>query len=115
MRLATLRRARTEPPLPGVHGIARVDPQVARLAGRARPGDIAVVEHLDLDAGSARLLVAAGVSAVVNAAPSISGRYPNLGPQVLVEAGVPVLDRVGAEVMRVVGDGDRLRLDGPTL
>lgn len=115
MRLATLRRARTEAPLPGVHGTARVGPAADRLAARTRPGDIAVVEHLDLDAGSARLLVAAGVEAVVNAAPSISGRYPNLGPQLLVEAGIPVLDRAGAEVMRLVGDGDRLRLDGETL
>jgi uncharacterized membrane-anchored protein len=115
MRLATLRRTRHEPPLPGVHGTARVDPQVKDLAVRARPGDVAVISALDLDAGSARLLVAAGVGAVVNAAPSISGRYPNLGPQVLVEAGVPVLDRVGPEVMRTVGDGDRLRLDGDTL
>ena len=62
MRLATLRRARTSPPLPGVHGTARVDAAAARLAGRARPGDIAVIEHLDLDGGSARLLVAAGVA-----------------------------------------------------
>lgn len=115
MRLATLRRSRTEPPLPGVHGVARVDPQVKELVGRTRSGDIAVIEHLDLDAASARLLVAARPAAVVNAAPSTSGRYPNLGPQVLVEAGIPVLDRVGPEVMRVLRDGDRLRLDGHTL
>jgi len=115
MRLATLRRSRTEAPLPGVHGVARVDPDVKSLARRIRPGDIAVVEHLDLDAASARLLVAAGVGAVVNAAESTSGRYPNLGPQVLVEADVPVLDRVGPEIMRVLGDGDRIRLDGDTL
>jgi len=115
MRLATLRRSRTDIPLPGIHGVARVGPDVARLAVRTRPGDIAVVDHLDLDAPSARLLVAARVGAVVNAAPSTSGRYPNLGPQVLVDAGVPVLDRVGPEVMRVLGDGDRLRLDGDTL
>lgn len=115
MRLATLLRTRTQPPLPGVHGLARVDSEVKNLVRRTRPGDIAVVEHLDLDAASARLLVAAGVGAVVNAAPSTSGRYPNLGPQVLVEAGVPVLDRVGPEIMRVLGDGDRLRLDGDTL
>lgn len=115
MRLATLRRSRPEPPLPGVHGTARVDTQVKDLVRRARPGDVAVISHLDLDAASARLLVAAGVGAVVNAAPSISGRYPNLGPQVLVEAGVPVLDRVGPEALRVVGDGDGVRLDGDTL
>lgn len=115
MRLATLRRSRRDAPLPGVHGVARVGPDIAGLARRTRPGDIAVVEHLDLDAASARLLVAARVGAVVNAAPSTSGRYPNLGPQVLIEAGVPVLDRIGPEIMRVVGDGDRLRLDGDTL
>ena len=115
MRLATLRRSRHDAPLPGVHGVARVGPDVAQLVRRTRPGDIAVVEHLDLDAASARLLVAAQVGAVVNAAPSTSGRYPNLGPQVLVDAGVPVLDRIGPEIMRVVGDGDRLRLDGDTL
>jgi uncharacterized membrane-anchored protein len=115
MRLATLRRSRTQPPLPGVHGAARVDAQVKDLVRRARPGDIAVIDRLDLDAAGARLLLAAGVGAVVNAAPCSSGRYPNLGPQVLVEAGVPVLDRVGPEVLRVVGDGDRLRLDGESL
>ena len=74
-----------------------------------------MIEHLDIDGGSARALLEAGVAAVVNAAPSISGRYPNLGPAVLVEAGIPVLDRVGPEVLRRVSDGDRLRLDGETL
>ena len=57
----------------------------------------------------------AGVAAVVNAAPSISGRYPNHGPELLVQSGVVLLDRVGPEVMRLVDDGDRLRLDGDTL
>ncbi len=115
MRLATLRRSRSEPSLPGLHGPARVERRASALARRARPGDIAVLEHLDLDGSSARLLLDAGVAAVVNAAPCISGRYPNLGPQLLVQAGVPVLDRVGPEVIRLVDDGDRLRLDGDAL
>ena len=104
-----------EPALPGLHGPARVERRASALARRARPGDIAVIDHLDLDGSSARLLVDAGVAAVVNAAPSISGRYPNLGPQLLVQAGVPVLDRVGPEVIRLLDDGDRLRLDGDAL
>ena len=115
MRLATLRRARSEPPLPGLHGPARVQARAGALARRCRPGDIAVIDHLDLDAGSARALVEAKVAAVVNAAPSISGRYPNLGPQLLVEAGVLLLDRVGPEVLRLASDGDRLRIDGDLL
>jgi uncharacterized membrane-anchored protein len=115
MRLATLRRSRSEPPLPGLHGPARVERLAPAVARRARPGDIAIVEHLDLDGSSARLLIDAGVAAVVNAAPSISGRYPNLGPRLLVDAGVPLLDRVGPEIIRQLDDGDRLRLDGDTL
>ena len=115
MRLATLRRTRHDPLLPGLHGPARVERRAGALARRAKPGDLAVIEHLDLDGPSAQLLVDARVAAVVNAAPSISGRYPNIGPQLLVEAGIPLLDSVGPEVMRLVDDGEKLRLDGDTL
>jgi len=115
MRLATLRRSRHEPPLPGLHGTVRLQRRADAAARRARPGDVVVLEHLDLDGASASLLVDARVGAVVNAAPSISGRYPNLGPQLLVAAGIPVLDRVGAEVMARLDDGEKVRLDGDTL
>src|SRR4051812_23758508 len=114
MRLATLRRTRHDPLLPGLHGPARVERRAGALARRAKPGDLAVIEHLDLDGPSAQLLVDARVAAVVNAAPSISGRYPNIGPQLLVEAGIPLLDAVGPEGMGLVGDGEQLRLDGAT-
>lgn len=115
MRLATLRRSRSEPTLPGLYGVARVGSRAGAVARLVQPGDIVVLDHLDLDGGSARSLLEAGVGAVVNAAASISGRCPNLGPALLVEAGVPVLDRVGPEVLRLVGDGDRVRLEGDQL
>jgi uncharacterized membrane-anchored protein len=115
MRLATLRRHRHQPDLPGLHGTVRVARLAGALARRARPGDIAVIDHLDLDGPTAQLLVEARVAAVVNASPSISGRYPNLGPQVLVEAGIPLLDDVGAELLARVDDGEKVRLDGATL
>lgn len=109
------RRSRRNTALPGIHGTARV----ARLAGaaarRARPGEIAVLDHQDLDATSATQLIDARVAAVVNAAPSISGRYPNLGPRLLVEAGIPLLDRVGPQVRSRLGDGESVRLDGDAL
>jgi uncharacterized membrane-anchored protein len=57
-------------------------------------------------------LVAAGVGAVLNARPSISGRYPNLGPEVLVRAGIPLLDDLGDGVFQLLRDGDQVRLDG---
>ena len=86
-----------------------------KLVPRLRPGDIAIIDHTDLDRVSADALVAARVGGVVNASPSISGRYPNLGPEILVAAGVPLLDGVGPEVFSTVRDGAKLRLDGDTL
>jgi uncharacterized membrane-anchored protein len=98
--------------LTGVTGPARVDRRTKDLTKRLRPGDVAVIDHLDLDRVSADALVACRVAAVVNAAPSTSGRYPNLGPQILVTAGVPLLDGVGPAVLGAVREGDVVRVDG---
>jgi uncharacterized membrane-anchored protein len=95
--------------LPGVTGLARVDRRADALARRVGVGDIAVFDQVDLDRRTADALVAAGVYAVVNAAPSISGRFPNLGPEILVSAGIVLVDGVGADALRIK-DGSRLRL-----
>jgi uncharacterized membrane-anchored protein len=89
-----------------------VDGRTKRLVQRAQPGDIAVIDHEDLDRVSADALIAAGIGGVVNASRSISGRYPNLGPLRLVEAGIPLVDAVGPLLLRKVRDGELLRLDG---
>jgi uncharacterized membrane-anchored protein len=89
-----------------------VDRRTKDLVPRAVPGDVAVIDHEDLDRVAAEGLVDAGVSAVVNAAASISGRYPNLGPLILGDAGIPLIDRVGPLLMDKVREGDLLRLDG---
>jgi uncharacterized membrane-anchored protein len=82
------------------------------LVRRAQPGEVAVINHEDLDRVAADGLVAAGVTAVVNAAKSSSGRYPNLGPLVLSQSGVPLIDGVGPLVMNKVREGDAVRVDG---
>jgi len=89
-----------------------VDARTKRLVQRVQPGEIAVIDHEDLDGVSAEALVAAGVGGVVNAARSISGRYPNLGPIRLLEAGIPLVDGVGPLLLGKVHEGDQLRLDG---
>lgn len=104
-------RSRPAPTLPGVHGPARLHRRTASLLGRLQPGDVAVIDHLDMDRGTAQSLIDAGVAAVVNAGPMISGRYPNLGPELLVEAGVTVVDGAGTEVFDRVKDGTELRID----
>ncbi|MDT5026452.1 MAG: hypothetical protein QOE61_2878 [Micromonosporaceae bacterium] len=109
--LSTLRRSRVSDPTV-IAGPARVDRRTKRLAGRLRPGDIALIDHIDLDRVAAETLVAAQVRAVVNAKPSISGRYPNLGPELLVQAGIPLLDAVGEDAFRYIRDGDEITVDG---
>jgi uncharacterized membrane-anchored protein len=102
--------------LPGLSGTARVDRRTSAVVNRARPGDVAVIDHLDLDRSHAEALVDAGVVAVVNAASFISGRYPNLGPNLLANAGVLMVDNAGAEVLKAVSDGSTVRIvDGKVL
>ena len=95
----------------GATGAARVDRRTKNLTKRLQPGDIAVIDHEDIDRVSAEALVACRPAAVVNASPSISGRYPNAGPQILVEAGVPVIDAAGKDVMTAIEEGQWLRIE----
>lgn len=101
--------------VPGVTGTARLDRRTSSLLRRLRPGDVAVIDHLDLDRATAEALVDAGVVAVVNASAFISGRYPNLGPELLARSGVVLLDGVGAEVFAKVSDGTPVRVHEGTL
>ena len=93
---------------PGTTGTVRTDRRTRALLPRLRAGDIALLDHVDLDQATAQALVDADVAAVLNIAPMISGRYPNLGPQVLARAGILMLDRV--EGAQHITDGARIRI-----
>ncbi|NIM04722.1 MAG: hypothetical protein GTO55_02180, partial [Armatimonadetes bacterium] len=95
-----------------LRGIARVDERTKRLALRILPGEIAVISHLDLDLPCTQALILRKPAAVINAQPSISGRFPNLGPSLLVEAGIPLLENVGPEIMTAVADGEEVEIIG---
>ena len=109
MRLPTLLRKRGAPTEIG--GVVRLDRRTKSLTKRLAPGEIAIIHHSDLDRVSAESLVEAGAAAVVNAVSSVSGRYPNLGPGILLEAGIPLIDNVGDQVFSRIHEGDRLSLD----
>ncbi|GAB4267111.1 MAG: putative cytokinetic ring protein SteA [Thermincola ferriacetica] len=95
-----------------VKGIARVDKKTKHLVQRLEPGNIAIINHQDLDEVCAEALAKAKVKMVVNAAQSISGKYPNQGPMVLAEAGILILDNVGEEVMAQVEEGAEVEISG---
>jgi uncharacterized membrane-anchored protein len=98
--------------LPEVVAPARVDTRTKRLLTRIQPGEVAVIDHLDLDRLAAEGLVKARPAAVVNASRSISGRYPNVGPLLLVAAGIPLVDDAGPAVMTALAEGALVEVDG---
>ena len=104
-----IRRRRAARPV-AISAPARVDRRTKDLVRRLNAGDIAVIDHQDIDQVAADTLVSAGVAAVVNASPSISGRYPNGGPIRIVQAGIPLLDAVGPGIMDQVREGETLEL-----
>jgi len=93
-------------------GPARVDSRTKRLVKRAQPGDVLVIDHGDLDRVAAETIVEAQAGAVINARPSISGRYPNLGPLLVCAAGIPLVDDVGEDVLQAITEGQLVTVAG---
>src|SRR5688572_66075 len=81
-----------------VHGVARLGRRTKDLVKRLGSGDVAIIDHADLDPMAAEDLAASGVRAVVNCSESTTGRYPNAGPLGLVEAGVKLVDVPDADL-----------------
>ncbi len=88
-----------------IHGTARLGRRTKHLVKRLRHGDVAVIDHVNIDRIAAEELLATGVSAVVNAAESSDGRYPNAGPLLLVRAGVVLIDVADADPFELLDDG----------
>ncbi len=91
-----------------------MDASTKTLTKRLRPGEVAIIDHVDIDRVSAETLVAKRPAAVLNAAKSTSGRYPNLGPGILVEAGIPLIDDLGSQVM-AIPEGATIRIEDATV
>jgi uncharacterized membrane-anchored protein len=99
-------------PEPPIAGRARLGRRTKDLVKRLRPGDVAVIDHADIDRLAAEDLVACGVCAVINVAPSSTGSYPNAGPLVLASAGVHLVDAPAAPLFDRLDDGEEVTLLG---
>lgn len=89
-------------------GPSRLGRRTKLLVPRLAAGEIAVIDHRDLDRVSAEDLIAAGAIAVLNCQPSISDTYPNMGPLLLVEAGVLLMDLPDDSLFGKISDGERV-------
>jgi uncharacterized membrane-anchored protein len=87
-------------------GSVRLGRKTKLMVRHLLAGEIAVIDHLDIDRVSAEELIAAGAVAVLNCKSSTSGTYPNLGPQLLVEAGILLVDLHDDSLFHSLSDGD---------
>lgn len=95
-----------------VSGSARLGRKTKHLVKRLAPGDVAVIDHTNIDRIAAEELIATGVEAVVNVSSSSNGRYPNPGPLLITRAGIHLVDAPGAPLFDRLSDGDPVTIDG---
>ncbi len=95
-----------------IKGKVRLGTKTKQLVKELKPGEIAVIDHCDVDQLAAQSLVRSDVKAVINAQPSISGKYPNLGPEKLLAADIPVIDDVGEEIFFQLETGEQIIIKG---
>jgi uncharacterized membrane-anchored protein len=96
-------------------GPAKLDRQTKRLTRRLKPGDIAIIDHRDIDRVSAEELVDSGARVVVNCSPSQTGRFPNPGPLLLVREGVELIDVPDSGLFESVREGDLISVRGASV
>jgi len=98
-------------PVP-IEGTARLGGRTKHLVKRLHPGDVAVIDHVNVDRIAAEELISSGVSVVVNASPSSDGKYPNAGPLMLARAGVRLVDAPEVPVFDLLRDGQQVTVTG---
>lgn len=108
------RRNGNRPDAP-IEGTARLGERTKHLVKRLRPGDVAVIDHVNIDRIAAEELIEAGAAAVLNASPSSDGKYPNAGPLMLARAGVRLVDVSDGSLFELLKDGDRVTIDDGTV
>jgi len=93
-----------------ITGTVKMDKRTKNLVKRLNPGEIAIIDHRDIDEVAAESLVEKKALAVINADKSISGRYPNMGPSILREAGIPIIDDVGKDIFDLLKENDKITI-----
>jgi uncharacterized membrane-anchored protein len=89
---------------------ARLGRRTKHLVRRLAPGDVAVIDHVNIDRIAAEELIATGVGVVINASPSSDGRYPNAGPLLLAQAGLVLIDVEEGDPFELLADGERVKV-----
>lgn len=94
-----------------INGKIKIDRKTKNLVKRLNSSDIAIIRHMDIDELSARSLLESKVSVILNSENSITGRYPNPGPKILVDAGILLIDELGESFFEALSENDEIVVD----
>ncbi|MDD3271145.1 MAG: putative cytokinetic ring protein SteA [Syntrophomonadaceae bacterium] len=93
-------------------GRARLDRRTKNLVKRLKRKDIAIIDHDDIDEVAANSLIDIRPQAIINAQPSITGRYPAKGVYKILKAGIPVIDEAGEQIFEEIREGNLIEIQG---
>ena len=96
-------------------GRIRLGRKTKDLVKSLRPGDIAVINHRNIDRIAAEDLVASGIKVVLNNQSSSDDRYPNRGPLILADAGIRLLDFKDVDLFDLLVDNEHVLIEGPEI
>ena len=96
-------------------GRLRKDKRTKMLVQRLRPGEIALVEHADMDRLAAEALIRCGAKAVLNIEPFSRGIFPPFPVELLLKKGVYLLEQVNPALFELVAEGEIITLRGEAI
>lgn len=94
---------------PGIHGHTR-DCTGKNGTGRLSEGDIVVIDQPDIGRAQAQKFIDAKVAGVVNTASFSTGNVPNFGPQMMLDAGIVLVDNADPSLTERLKNGRKGRL-----
>lgn len=93
-----------------LRGKVRLDKKTKNLIKRINPGEIALIDHENVDEIAGYDLAERKIKAVININSFISGKYPNTGPEILVNSGITLLDQVREDIWDEVKEGEEIEI-----
>lgn len=93
-----------------IKGMLKKDKKTKNLTKRLEYGDIALIDHKDLDEVAALSLVESKIKCLINMSETISGRYPNQGPSILLEANIPIFEVKEENIYNQIVEGDIIEI-----
>jgi len=92
-----------------IKGTLKKDRITKNLIKRLNYGDIALIDHRDLDEVAALSLVESRIKCLININKTISGKYPNQGPSILIEANIPIFE-IEEDIYNELTEGDMIEI-----